>query len=142
MPAHIELPRQPRGRTHRLFAAFAGADAHQQRAFGVPHAADGFFNPIAAHVILNVFRRAAQRNFAQRNQVTFAKKVLCSALGLLRQVHLARFEPSEQFIRRHVHQNDFIGIVQHRVGHGLVYPHTGDRTHRAIQAFKVLHIEC
>jgi hypothetical protein len=83
---------------------------------------------------------AAQRNLAQRDQVALAKEVLRGALGLLGQIDLARFQARQQFVGRHVHQDDFVRLVQHRVGHGLVHTDAGDGTYRAVEAFQMLHI--
>ena len=88
-----------------------------------------------------MLRCAAQRNFTQGNEVALAEKILRSTFGLLRLVHLACLEAREQLVGRDVHQNDFIGAVKHRVGHGLVNADAGDGPHGAVEAFQVLHIQ-
>ena len=66
---------------------------------------------------------------------------MCRTLGLLRQIHLARLEAAQQLVGRDIDQYDLVSGLKHRVGHGLMHTHTGNRAHRAVQAFKVLHIE-
>ena len=141
MPAHIELARHAGGGAHGLLGPFVGTDASQQRAFGVPDGVDGFFDPVAAHVVFHMLGSAAQRNFAQRDQVALAKEILRGALGLLGQIHLASLEAADQLVGCHVDQNNFIGVVDHRVGHGFMHPHARDGTDRAIQTFQMLHIQ-
>ena len=89
-----------------------------------------------------MFGRAPQRDFAQRDQVALAEKVLRRTFGLLRQIHLAGPEPTHQFIGRDIHQDDFVRVVQHRIGHRLMHTYAGNGTHRAVEAFEVLHIKC
>ena len=117
------------------------ADAGQQRAFGVPHRGDGFLDPVAAHIVFDMLGGATQGNLAQSDQIALAKEILRRALGLLRQIDLARLEPRRQLVGRDIDQNDLIGCVQHGVGHGLVDADAGDGAHRAVQAFQVLHVE-
>ena len=86
-------------------------------------------------------KKMSQRQLAQRDQIALAKEILRSALGLLRHIDLAGFQARQQLVGGHVHQNQLIGCVEHGVGHGLVDAYAGDGTHRAIQAFQVLHID-
>ena len=142
MPAHIELTGQTCCRAHRLLRTFVWTYASQDRALGVPYRGYALLHTVTADIVFHMFGRAAQGNFAQRNQIPFTEEVLCCALGLLRQVDLASFESCYQLIGRHVHQDHFVGTFEHRVGNGLVYPDAGDRPYRVIQTFEMLHIEC
>ena len=150
MPAHIELAGQACRAAHRVLGALARPNTDQQCTRGVPGVgATGaalagnlvLAGAVAAHIVTHMFGGAAQRDFTQRKQISLAKKVLCRALGLLRHIDLAGLKARQQFIGRHIHQNQLIGVVQHGVGHGLVDADAGDGTDRAVQAFQVLHIE-
>ena len=102
---------------------------------------DRFFNPVAAHIVFNVLSGAPQGDLAQGNQIALAEKVLCRPFGLLGHVNLAVFEALDHLFRRDVKQDDFVGFVKNRIGHGFVHAHAGDGAHRSVQAFQVLHIQ-
>ena len=141
MPAHIELAGQTRCRAHGLLSAFVRPDAGQNGTFGVPDRRDGFFDAVTAHVVFHMLGGAPQGNLAQGDQVALAKKVLRRPLGLLRQINLAGFQAAEQLVGRHIDQDDFIGRIDHRVGHGFLHANAGDGTDGAVEAFQVLHID-
>jgi hypothetical protein len=60
---------------------------------------------------------------------------------LLGQVDLARLQPGGELVRGHVHQDDFIGAVEHSVGHRFKHADAGDGADRTVQAFQVLHVQ-
>ena len=84
--------------------------------------------------------RAPQRQFAQGHEVALAKEVLHGAVGLLRHVDFAGLEARQQFVGRQVNQYQFVGSVEHAVGHGLPHAGSGDAAHHIVQALDVLHI--
>ena len=85
--------------------------------------------------------RSAQGNLTQRKQIAFTKKVLRSTLCLLGQINLAGLQAGNQLIGGDINQNDFISVVQHRVGHGFMHAHTCNSANRSVQTFKVLNID-
>ena len=62
-------------------------------------------------------------------------------LGLLGHVDLALGQAAQQFIGGQVDEDDFIGAVEHRVGHGFPYADAGDAAHRLVQAVEVLDVD-
>jgi hypothetical protein len=61
----------------------AGADAGEQRVARAPHRLHGAALPVLQHLVVDAVGGAAQRKFAQRDQVALAKEVAYRALGLL-----------------------------------------------------------
>ena len=153
VPRHVELAGQPRTTADDLFAVPAAAHAGQQRLAVGPHrqrcrvACTGAHAGAArvqakrTHLVIDTVGRAAQRQLAQRQQVALAEEVVGRALGLLRQVDLALFQPQQQLVGRQVDDDDLVGFVEHAVGHRLVHAHTGDAADDVVQAFQVLHVQ-
>ena len=84
---------------------------------------------------------APQRQFTQRGQVLRLEKAFDRARRGVLHIDLAFGQPLEQFIGREVDQDDFIGLVEHRVWHGLAHPHLGDFQHHIVEAFEVLDVQ-
>ncbi|MDQ0622427.1 hypothetical protein QFZ39_001637 [Paraburkholderia graminis] len=85
--------------------------------------------------------RTSQGKLAQRNQIAFAKEVAHRALGLLREIHLAVAHAIEQFLGGQIDQRDFVGAIEHAVGHGLPHANAGDLPHHVVQTFEVLNVD-
>ncbi len=141
VPVGIELTGQPRGAADHMLGPRTRPDAGQQRRIGLPHRVDRFFDPVRLHVILDPVGGAAQRQFAQRDQIAFAEKILRRTLGLLRLIHLAGPEPRQQFIGRKIDQHHFIGFIEHGIGQGFRDADPGDAADHIVQAFQMLHID-
>ena len=59
---------------------------------------------------------------------------------LVRHIHLARFQPLDQFVGRQVDDLD-LGIVEHGIGHGFAHPHPREACHDVVETFDVLDVE-
>ncbi|SAK84336.1 hypothetical protein AWB82_05666 [Caballeronia glebae] len=62
-------------------------------------------------------------------------------LGLRRQIDLAFAQTVEQFLGRQIDERDFIGEIEHAIGHGLPDANPGDAPNDVVQAFEVLDID-
>ncbi len=89
---------------------------------------------------VDAIRRAAERNFAQRQQVALAEEAIGGDAGLLRVIDLAGLEPGEQVVRWQVDQLDFVGLVEDAVRDGLPLPNARDLGDEIVEAFEVLDI--
>ena len=63
------------------------------------------------------------------------------ALGLLRNVDLALFQPLDQIVGRQIDQLDGVGAIEHRVRDGFAHAHMGDLRDDVVEAFDVLDID-
>jgi hypothetical protein len=107
--------------------------------------ADAGLGPIQtsrpSHLRVHPVGRAAQGQFAERDQVPFAEELLQGPGRLLRHVDPAFTQPFEQDLGRDVDQLDLVGALEHGVGHGLPHHHAGDLRHHVVQALEVLDVE-
>ncbi len=140
-PVGLQARREPRGRAHERRRFGAGPDAHQQPLARLPDALDRTVGAVLAHLRVDAIGRAPQREFAQRDQVALAEEVAHRALGLLREIDLAVAHPLEQFLGRQVDERDFVGRVEHAIGHGLPHADAGDRADHVVQAFEMLDVD-
>jgi len=144
MPGQIGLRGQARRAAHHRLAAFARADAGQQRIARGPYrlaqrAALGRAAPVL-HLRVHPVGRAAQRQLAQRDQIALAKEIGRRLLRLLRDIDLARGQPRQQLIGRQIHHHLLLGGVEQGVGHRLPDAHAGDAADHVVQALQVLHV--
>ena len=76
------------------------ANTQQDRVLGMPH----FFLPLTvspgAHLIVHTLGGTAQGQFAQGDQVTFAKEILDRAFGLAGQINFAFVQALTEVVRR------------------------------------------
>ena len=142
MPGHVELGGHPGGAAHQLLGARVGAHAQQQRFARLPDRHHRLVAPVLLHLVVDPVGGAAQRQFAQGDQVALAKEVAHRAFGLLRQVDLALLQALQQFVGRQVDHHDFVGVIEHAIRHGLPDAHSGDAAHDIVQAFQMLHVHC
>ncbi|MNT19260.1 hypothetical protein D3C72_1545140 [compost metagenome] len=89
VPVATQSGRQPRRDTHQFLIAAAMPHAQQNAVASVPYALAALSIAKGAHLVINPVGGAAQRQFAQRDQIALAEKVLDGALGLAGNVHLA-----------------------------------------------------
>ena len=106
-----------------------------------PGALDGVLLAIVDHLRVDPLRRAPQRQLAQGNQMPLLEKVVDRPPGLLGHVHLAFAQPFDQVVGRDVDQLDFVGLVEHAVGHRFADLHVRDLRDHVIEAFQMLHVE-
>ena len=69
------------------------------------------------------------------------KKFSTARSACSRHVDLALAEALEQLVGRQVHQLDLVGLLEHRVGHGLADDDAGDLRDDVVQALDVLDVE-
>ena len=141
MPRHLQLPCQAGGTAHQALGSYAWAQADQQRLAHGPYGFNGLLFAPRQHVGIDPVCGAAQGEFAQCNEVAFAKEVLHGALGLLRQIDFARFQAREQLIRGQIDQHHIISTVKQAIRHGFPHARACDAANYVIQTFKVLHVD-
>ncbi|MNV77821.1 hypothetical protein D3C71_1712770 [compost metagenome] len=124
-----------------VFGVDAGADAGDHGFAGAPDGFDGAVAAIGLDVVVDMVGGAAQRQFAQGDQVALAEEIAGGVPGLFGQVDLAFLQPSQQFVGRQVHQDDLVGAVEDLVGHGFPDAHAGDAAYRFVQAVQMLHVQ-
>ena len=140
MPDAAQTGGEPGGGTHQLFAAGVVPDTEQDRVAGVPDFLLALAVAPGAHLLIDAIGGAAQSQFAQRNQVPFAEKVLDSALGLAADIDFALIEPLAQIVRGKVHQHHVVRGVKEGIGDGLSHLHAGDPADDVIQTFQMLDV--
>jgi hypothetical protein len=112
VPGRFEAPGNARSGTHDLLAPCAGADTGQQRVLGLPDGGHQSIAPVLLHIIIHPVGSTAQGQFAQRQQVALAEEVADRPFRLIGQIDLAVPKALQQLIRREVHQNDLVGIIE------------------------------
>ncbi len=117
------------------------ADAGQNTLARRPRAFDRLRLHALDEVGIDALGGAAQREFAQRGQVLRLEEVVDGARRRVLHVDLALGEALEQFVGREVDQHDLVGLIEHRVGHGLAHAHLGDLQDDVVEAFEVLDVE-
>ncbi|MBK1733683.1 hypothetical protein CKO41_18400, partial [Thiococcus pfennigii] len=90
-----------------------------------PGAAFAEAGDMVEQMAVDRLRGAAQRQFAERRQVRFREEMAERARRLGRDIDLAVLQPVDQLVGREVDHFD-LGIVQHRIGHGLAHTHAGE----------------
>ena len=144
MPGRVAARRSAAGRAQQFVCAGFTAHAHQQSVADLPNLAlrhAHVLAAVAAHVVVNAVGGAAQRQFTQRHQIAFAKKILHRRRRLLGHVDLALFQTAQQVVGGQVDEHHLVGGVKHMVGNGLPNAYAGDAAHHIVQAFEVLHVD-
>jgi len=140
-PVGTKTSREPCCGTHQRRRVRPRPDAHHQPVARLPDRVDRPIRAVFAHLGINAIRRAPQRQFAQRDQVAFAKEIANRVLRLLRHVDLAVAQPFEQFFGRKIDQCDFIGLIQNAIRDRLKDADLRDLPHDVVQAFQMLDID-
>ncbi len=78
---------------------------------------------------------------AQRSQVGLAEEGIDGGARLFGHVDLALAQALQQFARRQVHQQQFVGFLQDPIGHGFAHLHAGDVADVVVEAFQVLDVD-
>ena len=146
----LDRDRNPR-RIHQIGEALGGAHDGRRDRIGPDAGEDALarrprpFDRLRLHALDQVgvdpLGGAAQRELAQRGQVLRLEEILDRARRGVLHVDLALGEALEQFVGRKIDQHDLVGLVEHRVGHGLAHPHLGDLLDDVVEAFEMLDVE-
>ena len=96
--------------------------------------------PVDFHLLIDPLGRAAQREFAKRDQIAFGKEILNRMLDLLRNVHLPVSEPLKKIVGREVGELSVSCPLKNGIRARLAHPHAGNLRHHIIQAFQMLHV--
>ncbi|GCN66854.1 hypothetical protein ExPCM20_00394 [Escherichia coli] len=83
----------------------------------------------------------AQCQFAQGDQIAFAKKMFNGAFRLPGNIDFTFFQPLTQIVRGQVHQHHVVGGIEKRIGHGFPYLNSGDAADHIIQTFQMLNVD-
>ena len=116
------------------------ADADQDSFPGRPDVLDPLVLPVELHLLVNAVGGAAESEFAERDQVAFAEKILDGRGGLFRQVHFAFLHALEQVVGRQVDELDLVGAIEQKIRHGLAYVDARDLGDHVVQALEMLHV--
>ncbi|MCY1169126.1 hypothetical protein D9M73_91430 [compost metagenome] len=139
-PARTECVGQALGRTDQRLAARLIADCDDDALAPGPGAAFPQAGDMVEQMAVDRLRGAAQRQFAERRQVRFGKEVAERARRLGGDIDLAVLQPVDQLVGREIDHFD-LGIVQHRIGHGLAHPHAGEAGDDVVEALDMLDVE-
>ncbi len=141
VPVAFELRGQARGAADHLLAVALRVEAGDQGLARAPDVLDAARAAIGLHVVVDAVGGAAQRQFAQRDQVALAEEVARRVLGLLGHVDLALGQAAQQFIGGQIDQDHLGRAVEDRVGHRLPHADAGDAADGLVQAVEVLHVD-
>src|SRR5450759_5311180 len=125
-PARMQGHSHALAGAHQLLRLRIRSDAHHQAFARGPGIAYRMPVAVLAHFRVHPVRGRAHCEFAQRDQVALAEKILQRMLGPLRQIDLAFLQPLQQLVGRDVDEFDFVGLVEHLVRHGLLHACAGD----------------
>ncbi|SQE13500.1 hypothetical protein BP312_01351 [Bordetella pertussis] len=141
MPLAVQLLGQPVRAAQHMLGMRVGVDTGDHGLARAPDRLDRAFVAVRAHIVVDVFGGAAQRQFAQGDQIALAEEVPAGVAGLFRHIDPALAQAAQQFVGRQVHQDDLVGGIEYRVWHGFAHAHSGDAADRLVQAFQVLDVE-
>src|SRR5581483_11993730 len=106
-----------------------------------PGGADALALAVLAHRLVHAIRGGAQRQLAPRDEISLAAEILDRVARLLRDVHLAGVQALDQLVGRGVDEDDFVGLLEHRIGHRLLHAHVRDAGDDVVQALDVLDVD-
>jgi len=106
-----------------------------------PWTLDGARLHFREQFLIDPFRGAAQRKFAQRRQVGGREEMLECALGLLGNVDFSFLETLNEIVGGQIDQFDGIGAIEYRVGHRLADADMRDLRDHVVEAFDVLDVD-
>ncbi len=140
-PRRVQPVGKPLRVTYKAGRARVLADANEQALARGPGAGDGMRAHMGEKLLVHPLRRTPKRKFAQRRQITGREIMVERALGLLRDVDLAFFQPLDQLVRRKVDDFDVVRLVEKGIRHGLADADAGDLRDDIVQAFDMLNVE-
>ena len=109
----------------------------------LPHGrARNMLDAVGPHLRVDAFRRAAQRELAQRKQVALAEEVLDARARPARASRpCPRCSRCSRSSGVKVDQHDLVGLVEHAVGQRLAHLDAGDAADDVVQALEVLDVD-
>ena len=140
-PLSLHAVRETRRFTHETRAVGARADRDEQPVLRFPHGRDGALLAIRPHLSVHAVRRAAEREFAERDDVPLPEEVMRGACRDIREIDLPFVQPLQEFVRRNIDKPHFPGFIKNPVRHGLADRDPGDAGHHVIQALEMLDIK-
>ena len=141
VPAGAQRERHPRGGADQPVARLIAADADQDGIPGRPDPVHRASAAVIADFLVDALGGPAQGQFAQREQVAFAKEVAPGPLGLPGQIDLAFAQALQQLIGCQIDEDDLVGLVEDVVGNGLEDAQAGDLADDIADAVQVLDID-
>ena len=139
-PLRIEGVGEPLADAHQTLCLVVGGNRNEKAIAREQRTRRRIATRVLARGGIDAIGRAAQRKFAQRNQVWLAEEAIERGARLLGQVHLARLQAFQQIVGREVDQLDLGGFVEHLVRHRLLLTDPGDPGDDIVQAFDVLDV--
>ncbi len=116
-------------------------DADQQPLARRPGAGNGVGLHVGQQLLVHPLRRASQRQFAQRGEVSRRKIMANRPFRGARDIDLALLEPLDQVVRRDVDDLDVVGAVHDGIRHGFPHADAGDFGDDVVQAFDMLDVQ-
>ena len=129
------------GRPHEAGGADVLADADQNPLAGRPGARDRIGLHMRQKLLIDAVGGPAQRKFTQGREVARREIMRERALGLAGNIDLAVLEPLDEIVRRQIDQFDRVGLIEHRIRHGLADADVGDLRDDVVQALDVLDVD-
>ena len=83
----------------------------------------------------------AQGHLAQCAEVLDAEEVVERSLDGAARVDLAAAQPLDERLGTEVDEDDLVGALEHRVGHGLAHARAGQLRHPVVEALEVLDVD-
>jgi len=124
-----------------LLGLSIGTGRHDQALARQPWAGAGIALPERAHRGVHAIGGLAQRQLAQCRQVGRIEKILQRPTRLRRQIDLAGAQSRQQILGRQINQLDFIGLLEHPVGNGLLLTHSGNAGDQIVKPLEVLDVD-
>ena len=94
----------------------ARADTDQDAFIGGPGLGDVMDPAEITHLGIDALGSAAERQFAQRDEIAAVEKMSKGLFGLLSLVNFALAQPLDELIRRNVDEFDFVSFVEDFIG--------------------------
>ena len=90
---------------------------------------------------LDLLRHLSQRNLAESGQVLDAEEVVECGVDPLGRVDLAVAQAVQERLGGEVHEDDLVGVIEHRIRHRLPNADPGQLADTVVEALEVLHVD-
>ena len=125
-PWRVHQVGEPLCRAHDLERVLIRPDAGKNALASGPRALDGVGLHALDEIGVDALRGAPQRELAQCRQVLRLEEVLNGTEGSVLDIDFAFGQPLQELVGRKIDQHDFVGVIEHGVGHRLAHPDLGD----------------